>query len=40
VEPLGAVARRGLAGRAGYEPLRRVDANTASPCNPCFGPYG
>src|SRR4051794_3185253 len=28
VEPLGAVARRGLVGRAGYEPLRETDANT------------
>ena len=28
VEPPGAVARRGLVGRAGYEPLRIADANT------------
>lgn len=28
VEPLGAVARRRLLGCAGYEPLRRADANT------------
>jgi len=26
VEPLGAVARRGLSGCAGYEPLRGVDS--------------
>ena len=28
VEPLGTVARRGLAGRAGYEPLRGAERNT------------
>ena len=28
MEPLGAVARRGLGGRAGNEPLRREQANT------------
>jgi hypothetical protein len=28
VEPLGAVARRGLSGCAGYEPLRATKANT------------
>ena len=30
VEPLGAVARRGLPGRAGYEPLRESNPNTTS----------
>ncbi len=30
VEPLGAVARRGLAGCAGYEPLRAETATTES----------
>jgi hypothetical protein len=30
VEPPGAVARRGLAGCAGYEPLREGNANTRS----------
>ena len=32
VEPLGAVARRGLGGRAGYEPLRDAEANTRGGC--------
>ena len=32
VEPPGAVARRGLEGRAGYEPPREANANTALGC--------
>src|SRR5436190_15012698 len=31
VEPPGAVARRGLAGRAGYEPLRDTESNSRGP---------
>src|SRR5439155_19691532 len=30
VEPPGAIARRGLLGRAGYEPLRIVKANSSA----------
>src|SRR3954466_7103883 len=34
VEPLGAVAQRGLEGSVGYEPLRQIKGNTRGPAPP------